>query len=72
MTTGNWSNGPSTTISFSRNGIGRQTNDYPLLSDSDGTVAEAYDILLDEFADHRRLSQRSAFVIDPDQSVRYS
>ncbi|UWG47861.1 Peroxiredoxin [Halanaeroarchaeum sp. HSR-CO] len=50
----------------------RHQLDYPLLSDSDGTVAEAYDVLLDEFADHRRISQRSVFVIDTDQIVRYS
>lgn len=46
--------------------------DYPILSDSDGTVAEAYDVLLEEYADHRRVSQRSVFVVDTDQVIRYS
>ena len=46
--------------------------DYPLLSDSDGSVADAYDVLLDEYADHRMVSQRSVFVVDTDGTIRYS
>ncbi|MFC7115801.1 redoxin domain-containing protein [Natronoarchaeum sp. GCM10025703] len=30
-----------------------QRIDFPLLSDSDGSVAEAYGVLADEFDDHR-------------------
>ena len=46
--------------------------EYPLLSDSDGSVADAYDVLLDEFADHRMVCQRSVFVVDTDGTIRYS
>jgi peroxiredoxin len=46
--------------------------DFPLLSDSDGSVADAYDVLLDEYADHRLVSQRSVFVVDTEQTIRYS
>lgn len=45
---------------------------FPLLSDSDGRVAESYGVLLDEHADHRRVSNRSVFVLDADGTVRYA
>jgi peroxiredoxin len=44
---------------------------FSLLSDSDGSIAEEYGVLYDEFRDHKRVSKRSVFVIDTDQTVRY-
>lgn len=45
---------------------------FPLLSDSDGSVAEAYGVLYDEFRGHRRIAKRSLFLIDTDGTVRYA
>jgi peroxiredoxin len=45
---------------------------FPLLSDSDGSVAEEYGVLFEEFNGHKRVSKRSVFVIDTDQTVRYA
>lgn len=45
---------------------------FPLLSDSDGRVSEAYGVLEDEYAGHSRVPRRSAFVVDADRTVRYA
>jgi peroxiredoxin len=45
---------------------------FPLLSDSDGSVAEAFGVLYDEFRGHNRISKRSVFLIDADGEVRYT
>lgn len=46
--------------------------DVPLLSDSDGSVADAFGVLYDEFNYHRRIAKRSVFVVDVDRTVRYA
>ncbi|WP_336325565.1 redoxin domain-containing protein [Halovenus sp. HT40] len=46
--------------------------DFPLLSDSDGTVAEAYGVLVEEMEDHRRVPRSALFVVDPGQEVQYA
>lgn len=46
--------------------------DFPLLSDSDGNVAEAYGVLVDEIEYHRRVPRSALFVVDPDQEVQYA
>jgi peroxiredoxin len=45
---------------------------YPLLSDTDGSVAEAYGALADEFEGTKRVPRRSSFLIDTDRTVALS
>lgn len=45
---------------------------FTLLSDSDGTVAESYDVLYDEFQGHKRIAKRAVFVVDTDQTIQYA
>ena len=45
--------------------------DFPLLSDSDGSVAAEFDVCYDEFEGHRRVPKRAVVVVDPDRTVRY-
>ncbi len=44
----------------------------PLLSDSDGSVAEAYGVLYDEFQEHKRIAKRSVFLVDEDRQISYA
>jgi peroxiredoxin len=46
--------------------------DFPLLSDSDGTVAQSYGVVLDELEGHRTVPRSSLFVVDPDRAVQYA
>lgn len=50
----------------------REGLEYPLLTDSDGTVADAYGVLYDEFRGHKRIAKRAVFLVDSTQAVRYS
>ena len=45
---------------------------YPLLSDTDGSVAERYGVLHEEFDGMRRVAERALFVVDADRTVRYA
>jgi peroxiredoxin len=45
---------------------------FPLLSDSDGQVARAYGVLVDEIEGHRNVARSAVFVIDPDQEIQYA
>jgi peroxiredoxin len=45
---------------------------FPLLSDSDGSVAAAYDVCYDEWENHEAVPQRAVFLIDSTQTVRYA
>lgn len=45
---------------------------FPLLSDTDGSVAEQYGVLHEEYEGMRRVAERSLFVVDPDRTVRYA
>lgn len=45
--------------------------EFPLLSDSDASVSEAYGVLRPELVGHKRLSKRSLFLIDSQGTVRY-
>ena len=45
---------------------------YPLLSDSVGAVAEEYGVRMGDWHGHRNVPQRSVFVIDERQRVRYA
>lgn len=44
---------------------------FSLLADSDGSVAESFGVLYDEFQGHNRIAQRSVFLIDPTGTIRY-
>lgn len=45
--------------------------DYPLLSDWEGTTAEAYGVRYDIWKGHTGLAKRSVFVIDGDGTITY-
>lgn len=45
---------------------------FPLLSDSHGNVADAYDVCYDEWDGHERVPKRAVFLIDSDNTVRYT
>jgi peroxiredoxin len=45
---------------------------FPLLSDTDGRVSRAYDVLAEEFEEHRDVPGRATYVIDPDHVVRFA
>lgn len=65
--------GISTDRTFSHRAFAEQEGlRYPLLSDSDGSVAEAYGVRYDEFNGHRNIAKRSVFVVDTDRTVRYA
>lgn len=65
--------GVSTDKSFSHKAFADSENiAFRLLSDSDGSVAEEYGVLYDEFNGHKRVSKRSVFVVDTDQTVQYA
>ncbi|MEF8827403.1 MAG: peroxiredoxin [Haloarcula sp.] len=46
--------------------------DFPLLSDSDGSVARAYGVLVDELDDHREVARSAVFVVDPSRQVQHA
>jgi len=43
---------------------------FPLLSDTDGQVSQAYGVLTEEFEDHRDVPRRAAFVVDADRVIQ--
>jgi peroxiredoxin len=45
---------------------------FPLLSDSHGEVAAAYDVCYDELEGHARVPQRAVVLVDTDCTVRYA
>jgi peroxiredoxin len=45
---------------------------FALLSDSDGSVAESYDVFYEEFNGHKRIAKRSVFVVDTEGTIRYA
>lgn len=45
---------------------------FPLLSDSHGEVAAAYDVCYDEWEHHERIPKRAVFLIGPDQEIEYA
>jgi len=65
--------GISTDRTFSHRAFAEdQDLGFPLLSDSDGAVAESYGVLYDEFRGHKRIAKRSVFVVDTDRRIRYA
>ncbi|MEF8785506.1 MAG: redoxin domain-containing protein [Haloarculaceae archaeon] len=65
--------GVSTDSVYSHRSFGEEYRiDFPLLSDSDGTVAEAYGIQVDEIDNHREVARSAVFVIDPGRQIQYT
>ncbi|MFC7074085.1 redoxin domain-containing protein [Halovenus rubra] len=65
--------GISTDRTFSHQAFAESEElDIRLLSDSDGTVAEAYDALYDEFKGHKRIAKRSVYVVDTAGNIAYA
>ena len=50
----------------------RNNIQFPLLSDTDGRVSRAYDVLTEEFEGHRGVPGRALFVVDPERIVRFA
>lgn len=50
-----------------------QENDlnFPLLSDTSGTVIDEYGVRYDEWEGHREVSKRALMILDDDQRIRY-
>ena len=62
----------STDSAFSHAAFAREFDiDFPLLSDSDGSVAEAYGVRIDGIGGHALVANRSVFVVD-EGVVRYA
>jgi len=65
--------GISTDRSFSHQAFADEEQlSVALLSDSDGSVAESYDVLFEEFQSHKRIAKRSVFLVDTDGTIRYA
>lgn len=65
--------GISTDSTFSHREFAKQEGlNFPLLSDNDGSVAEAYEVLIDELQGHKRIARRAIYLIDETGTVRYS
>lgn len=46
--------------------------DFPMLSDWEGEIAHAYGVQYDTWKGHSGLAKRSVFLVDVDQTIRYS
>lgn len=65
--------GISTDRTFSHQAFAESESlEVRLLSDSDGSVAESYDALYDEFQGHKRIAKRSVYVVDTDGTIAYA
>lgn len=64
--------GLSTDTAYSHRAFAREYDiAFPLCSDNDGSVAERYGVLHDEFDGHRRLARRAVFLLDAEGVVRH-
>jgi peroxiredoxin len=52
--------------------IERNDLPFPLLSDHDGSVSDAYDVLEDELEEHPQVSSRAVFLVDEELTIRYA
>lgn len=63
--------GVSTDSAFSHRAFAAQHDlTFPLVSDSDGSIAAAYGVLADEQYGHRQAAKRAVFVLDGERTVR--
>lgn len=64
--------GVSTDTAYSHRAFAREHDiAFPLCSDNDGSVAERYGVLHEEFDGHRRLARRATFLLDAEGVVRH-
>jgi peroxiredoxin len=64
--------GISTDSAFSHRAFSdKHRIDFPLLSDSDGTVAEQYGVRVEEIQDHLSVARSALFVVDPANQIQY-
>jgi len=45
---------------------------FPLLSDTNGQVSEAYGVLTEELENHRRVPRRATFVVDANRIIQFA
>lgn len=45
---------------------------FPLLSDSNGRVADSFGVCYDEWEGHESVPKRAVFLVDPDRTIRYA
>lgn len=45
--------------------------DFPLLADTDRSVAESYDVRYEEWEGQRSIPKRGIFLVDPQRRLRY-
>ena len=45
---------------------------FPLLSDTDEQVSQAYGVLTEEFENHRDVPRRATFVVDADRVIQFA
>lgn len=65
--------GVSTDSVYSHQAYGDEYHiDMPLLSDSDGQVADAYGVLLNQMDGHREVARSAVFVVDPGRQIQYA
>lgn len=65
--------GVSTNSVYSHRTFGDEYRiDFPLLSDSDGQVMEAYGILANQMDGHWEVARSAVFVVDPDRQIQYA
>jgi peroxiredoxin len=65
--------GVSTDSAFSHRAFSDQHRiDFPLLSDSDATVAGLYGVHVEEIEGHYAVAQSALFVIDPTRTIQYA
>jgi len=65
--------GLSTDSAYSHRAFADQHRiDFPLLSDSDGSVAESYGVRVGEIQDHQTVARSAMFVVDPERTVQYA
>lgn len=64
--------GISTDSAYAHRRFSRENDiNFPLLSDSGGSVIEDYGVKYEEWEGHRAVSKRAIIILDDDQRVRY-
>jgi peroxiredoxin len=65
--------GVSTDSAFAHRAFADQHRiDFPLLSDSDGTVTHQYGVCVGEIEGHQHVAQSALFVVDPEKQIQYA
>jgi len=65
--------GVSTDSAYSHQAFSEEYRiEFPLLSDDDGSVANAYGVLTNGIGGHRQVARAALFVVGPDRTIRYA